>query len=55
MRLRPAPLADGITEWLRGDDTVDAEAASQILAELAVRGLLYLRALDEANRKGGRK
>lgn len=47
MRRRPGPLADGLTEWIRGEDTVDAEAAAQVLAELAARGLAYLVALSE--------
>lgn len=51
MAPRPEVLADGMTAWLHGEETEEAEAASRVLAELASRGLLYLRAIEEAAKK----
>ncbi len=42
MRRRPTPLADGLSDWMRGEDSVEAEAASLIVAEFLARGLAYL-------------
>jgi hypothetical protein len=47
LRSRPALLADGLTDWLRGLDTIDGEASSQILSEFFVRGLMWLRAQED--------
>jgi hypothetical protein len=44
MRRRPAALASGLTEWLRGEDTIEAEAASEMFGELVARAVDYLRA-----------
>jgi hypothetical protein len=51
MRRRPEPLADGLSAWMRGEESVEAEGASQVAAECLARALAYLVAQDEANRK----
>lgn len=50
MRTRPALLAEGVTAWLRAEEGPYADAASEVVAELAIRGLLYLKALEEAGK-----
>jgi hypothetical protein len=44
MRRRPAALALGLTEWHRGEDTIESEAASEMIGELVARAVDYLRA-----------
>jgi hypothetical protein len=55
MRLRPEPFADALTAWLRGEDTDESEGVAQLVSELAIRGLLYLRALDKAAQEQSRR
>lgn len=44
-------FADGLTEWLRGSDTAETEAASLLVAEMIGRIVGYLRGLEEEARK----
>jgi hypothetical protein len=55
MRRRPTPLADGLTSWLRGEDSLDAEAASTLVAEWLARSLAKLVAEAEAAAKDVRR
>lgn len=50
MRLRPYMMAEGLTAWARGEDSVDGDAASELFSEFVLRALAYLRGLEEQAR-----
>lgn len=39
--------ATGLRAWVRGDDTIEAEAAEHVIGEMGVRLLRYLRSKFE--------
>ena len=47
MATRPRLLADGIQAWMGGEENAYTYAASEVVGEFIVRGLLYLRALED--------